>query len=722
MIERVYYRVKLDANTFIYTPYLSNIPKSITDIPTNVTYDTTDGITLKADETWTYDNGESAKVTTEREIPMKAGDGVTMDVSEDGEYIVIKVDPKRETHIGTSVPTDDYPDLFVNTADDSLSYKAPDGSWKPIAGGSGGGLVDDVQINGQSIVENKVANIVVDTALNARSSNPVANSLLAAQVTALGTSLMGHTNNKDNPHSVTKVQVGLGNVNNTSDANKPVSTAQQVALDKKIDKAGGTFSGNVAIQGNLTVSGTTTTESEKQLAVKENVIVTNADKANLQTMLSGLAINKNSTATYGIMYDPADDTVKFGEGTLDANRKFVFEADEGHPLAIRADSSQFTAGHLVKWDATKKQLVDAGKDISEVGKTPKSIDAVNGNFTNITYDTVDGLTLVSVAKIINTDDSETDFTLSQEIPLLGSANISIDLDEANQKLVFSLDKLNDFLLTPFNKVMGVGNATRYLGFTLTPDPKIKELTPVGTHYYTFETGTPGNRSIICKDNLKTINGNSIVGFGDIPISGGSIDADTLNGLLSAGEGISIGKTTTGNKVKVKLDPASIPTFTEISVAEESYQTTIYSDNIQVTNNEDVTRTYVFPAKDENFYTILTDNNVKTLFGNQSIVGSGNIDLYRHHILCSTPNAGIKVLITVISSKNLKVDSLTDLKTLLGNTFECPCIGYAAAQNQSLAICNENGFLPIDIWVNVVDPTPDVTWSNIESIIDTVTTV
>lgn len=36
-----------------------------------------------------------------------------------------------------------------------------------------------------------------------------------------------------NPHSVTKSDVGLGNVNNTSDAEKPVSTAQQTALDAK---------------------------------------------------------------------------------------------------------------------------------------------------------------------------------------------------------------------------------------------------------------------------------------------------------------------------------------------------------------------------------------------------------------------------------------------------------------------------------------------------------
>ena len=40
-----------------------------------------------------------------------------------------------------------------------------------------------------------------------------------------------HIANKNNPHSVTKAQVGLGNVDNTSDANKPVSTAQQTALD-----------------------------------------------------------------------------------------------------------------------------------------------------------------------------------------------------------------------------------------------------------------------------------------------------------------------------------------------------------------------------------------------------------------------------------------------------------------------------------------------------------
>lgn len=49
--------------------------------------------------------------------------------------------------------------------------------------------------------------------------------------------LSTHTGNTSNPHSVTKTQVGLGNADNTSDAAKPVSTAQQTALDLKANNA-----------------------------------------------------------------------------------------------------------------------------------------------------------------------------------------------------------------------------------------------------------------------------------------------------------------------------------------------------------------------------------------------------------------------------------------------------------------------------------------------------
>lgn len=51
-----------------------------------------------------------------------------------------------------------------------------------------------------------------------------------SDITALETKVNNHIANKSNPHTVTKTQVGLGNVNNTSDADKPVSTAQATAI------------------------------------------------------------------------------------------------------------------------------------------------------------------------------------------------------------------------------------------------------------------------------------------------------------------------------------------------------------------------------------------------------------------------------------------------------------------------------------------------------------
>lgn len=57
-------------------------------------------------------------------------------------------------------------------------------------------------------------------------STSTTDSLSAKQGKLLKDGLDTHIANKSNPHDVTKSQVGLGNVDNTSDINKPVSTAQ----------------------------------------------------------------------------------------------------------------------------------------------------------------------------------------------------------------------------------------------------------------------------------------------------------------------------------------------------------------------------------------------------------------------------------------------------------------------------------------------------------------
>ena len=116
---------------------------------------------------------------------------------------------------------------------------------------------------------------------------------------AVQTNLTSHTNNKSNPHgvtaaqvgavptsrtvngkalsaniSLTKADVGLGNVDNTSDANKPISTATQTALNGKANTshthaAGDITSGTLAVArggtGQTTLTPAVTTKGVRQI-------------------------------------------------------------------------------------------------------------------------------------------------------------------------------------------------------------------------------------------------------------------------------------------------------------------------------------------------------------------------------------------------------------------------------------------------------------------------
>lgn len=70
-----------------------------------------------------------------------------------------------------------------------------------------------------------------------RSGNNQPLVIQGSQILGIAANLAAHEADLDNPHEVTKTQVGLGNVDNTSDVNKPISSATQTALDTKANKA-----------------------------------------------------------------------------------------------------------------------------------------------------------------------------------------------------------------------------------------------------------------------------------------------------------------------------------------------------------------------------------------------------------------------------------------------------------------------------------------------------
>lgn len=204
--------------------------------------------------------------------------------------------------------------------------------------------------------------------------------ILQSTVTTLQSTVTAHIENKNNPHGVDKEDVGLGKVENMSPAEMPISTATQTALDSKVGTKGdqviagsltisagasNDYSGDLVVQGNLTVKGTTFTNDTETLTVKDNLIITNSTGKTLVGP-SGLAINVGGDTAYAIVYDPSQEAVRLGKGTVTANednnneKEFTFNTNEGKPIVVRDDTlNNVNDNYLTQWDKDQKAIVAA---------------------------------------------------------------------------------------------------------------------------------------------------------------------------------------------------------------------------------------------------------------------------------------------------------------------------------------------------------------------------
>ena len=99
--------------------------------------------------------------------------------------------------------------------------------------------------------------------------------------------LSRHTSDYENPHHVTKAQVGLDNVDNTSDINKPISTATQNALNLKADAnkylplTGGTLTGDLISPKYVKTGGT-----NEQILLADGTVATPISSDTLNLILT----------------------------------------------------------------------------------------------------------------------------------------------------------------------------------------------------------------------------------------------------------------------------------------------------------------------------------------------------------------------------------------------------------------------------------------------------
>jgi len=193
------------------------------------------------------------------------------------------------------------------------------------------------------------------------------------------------------PSGLVKDDVGLANVDNTSDANKPVSTATQTALDLKANLASPTFTGTVTtddleIGGSLTFSGTATEISSTTTVIEDPLIyLADGNPGNINDLGFVANYNDGTYAHTGLVRDASAGTWKLFKGVTDEPTNTVnFSQGTLDDLAINSlSASSITVGDVSNTEFGYLNGVTSNIQTQIDGKSPTA-----GNTSLVTLGTV----------------------------------------------------------------------------------------------------------------------------------------------------------------------------------------------------------------------------------------------------------------------------------------------------------------------------------------------
>lgn len=96
---------------------------------------------------------------------------------------------------------------------------------------------------------------------------------------AIQAEVNGHANNKNNPHAVTKTQVGLGNVDNTADSAKKVLSATKLTTARTINGVAFDGTKNIAVADSTKLPLAHNTDANAHGDIRQQINSLDADKA-----------------------------------------------------------------------------------------------------------------------------------------------------------------------------------------------------------------------------------------------------------------------------------------------------------------------------------------------------------------------------------------------------------------------------------------------------------
>lgn len=248
---------------------------------------------------------------------------------------------------------------------------------------------------------------------------------------------------------ITKANIGLGNVDNTSDADKPVSTAQQTELDKKVDKTitvnGHALRENVTVTksdvglGNVTndaqvkrsemgaANGVATLDSTgkvptSQLPSYVDDVLEYANKAAFPaTGESGkIYIAKDTNLTYrwsGTSYVEISASLALGETSSTA-----YAGDKGKANADAIATLQTRVGNVESKNTSQDTAIGNAQTTADQAKSAAATNA------GAIEDIVDGTTTVKKAESATSATTATKLSESKTVALTGNVTGSTTTD------------------------------------------------------------------------------------------------------------------------------------------------------------------------------------------------------------------------------------------------------------------------------------------------------
>ena len=543
---------------------------------------------------------------------------------------------------------------------------------------------------------------------------------------------------------------------------KALLTYTDSELLKKLDRTGGTITGNLIVSGNLSVSGEASVIESTTLKVADKLIYVAKDNTPALTSPAGLITPKyDGTNDGGIVYDNSG-TAYVGDIKLDSNGNVDVNNSDLQPIATRDNYSNFTNGHKVKVEVDSLQknvkFVDGGKD--DGINTLTDVNLTLGD-TTVQYDTTDGIQINSTARF-TAQGTNHDAMMDLAIPVVGKDGIIIDKAADAEKIEIS--GKNFVLANPgttsgyqvymwstyaesssyYNVVtddiwLSAGrlplyfdvndnakgqkdsNATLVVGTPIQPynaankkyvdDGFVAKFTTPGQDKRVYGTYADGTQAIFSTSEDVPATGNiaQYTTGGNIRTNAPIDNLDCANKKY-VDDGFVAKVDISENFVKVFTIPNGASTGTLTADVKEKlcnpdgHNYYVFDDTSQMilkysfnADDEIIQYKAIYLQTDKAYeitMQILPSNGswrrsqtvlnaavsggvtsldgqngaltTKILFGTNSILGTGNIDIYKHVINFTNENENTFFNMVVYSSKSLVVNSLTDLKTLIGD--------------------------------------------------------